>query len=287
MRRAFILVAALSVWAGACASAPPSPDRQSPPPLPPTNIHYGIGDGNYTGVPFFVLGAYCDAGPTVVRSPARSAEEAHVIVESERPCPTTSAHLLIEENRVDIAGGVGAYAATEPRVTIIECGNELELKPLDLDIPTAATFVHDCATVLRQAGYAGDILTAAVYTIDTNTLPRLKAYRAACPTCGCAIHWYAGDIREWQQQLAAVGCPWIAVTEFGKPSRTAVEDAGQLAYYQDEVPGFWSIGATLIEAYQRASGPCGDTTNLGNFGLWRCDNSPKPAWTYWQSLLRR
>lgn len=212
-------------------------------------------------------------------------DEAQIVLSSTAACPTTSNHLLIEANDLQLATALGTFGASHPSVTDIECGNELELAPLELDVPTAARFVGDCARTLRAGGYRGNILAASVYTVADAQLVRMKAYRAACQDCGCTFHWYGGDVTEWKDEIDALACPFVAVTEFGAHSVTPAEDQAQLAYYREQVPGFWTIGATLIEAYQRASGPT--QSNLDNFGFWPFDltKPPKPAWEYLRSLV--
>ena len=280
-----LAVAFVCVLSYACASSTPRRGQAvAHATSAPPSIRYGITDGGYTGVPFWILGAYCDAGPTVVRSPVRSVDEASTVLASEAPCASTAAHLLIEGEDRPLATALGEFAANRTKVSDVECGNELELRPLELPIDRAAAFVGDCARSLRAGGYLGNILTAAIYTVDAEQLKRLKAYRDACPTCGCAIHWYGGDITEWKDEIDALACPYVAITEMGRASRNAAEDAEQEAYYREEVPGFWTLGATLIESYQRASGA--STSDLDNFGQFRLDQSPKAVWLFWRSLLR-
>jgi hypothetical protein len=274
-----------------CASLPSKPSRLVPSNADivaqaPAGVRYGITDGGYTGVPFSILGRYCDWGGALVRSPVKTADQANVILDSERPCPTVKAHLLFEQNTLDVVDAVApVLAANADKAPIAECGNELELKPLELDIQAAAWFVGECAHRLRQEGYTGEILTAAIYTIDTDQLARLRAYHAACPDCGCAIHWYGGDVTPWKAAIARVGCPEIDITETGAVSRTASEDIGQSAYFAEQLPGLWSIGAKVIEAYQRASGP--GTTDLDNFGWERTDHSWKNVEQLWRLLISK
>lgn len=284
MRR--LLASLLCLGAIACALHTAPTTAPHAPLTSPAGTRYGITDGGYTGVPFNILGAYCDAGRVVVRSPARSVDEARAIVESERPCNSTETHLLIEalQENDPLPAAIGAYAAHEPRVTRIECGNELELAPQKLAVDVAARRVGQCTRDLRLAGYTGVILTAAIYTVDGDQIVRLKAYHAACPTCSCTLHWYASDVSQWKIELDKIGCPDYAITEFGIPSVTPAEDAAQTIYYREELQGFWALGhVSLIESYQRASGP--SSTNLDNFGQWRLNDTPKPVWTELYRLL--
>lgn len=298
--RRLLLALAVASMTAACASTgtlhsapPPVPIFTTPTSAlvdgqtvtPPADIEYGINDGGYTGVPRDAVDVYCSwGGPVSVRSPVRNGDEARIVLESERPCPNIRTHFLIEQNRLDIVDSVAAYAVTEPNVTRIECGNELELPPLELPIAPAAAFVGQCGQRLRDAGYTGRIVTAAIYTIDDDQLQRLAAYHAACPTCECGLHWYAGNPNEWKTKLAAIGCPRYVITEIGQPSRTATEDAGQDAYIRAETAWLWQLGVSLIEPYQRQSGP--SQNNLDNFGWQRLsDGTWKPVALFWQLLV--
>ncbi len=247
----------------------------------PPGVVYGINDGGYTGVPADVADRYCAMqGPVEVRSAVQTVQQVGVIVASERRCPAIRTHLLIEQDRLDIAD---AIAPVSQGVNDIECGNELELAPRKLDIAPAAAFVGACAEHLRQGGFQGRILTAAIYTVDDQQLRRLRAYHAACPTCDCALHWYGDDFRLWIPALRAIGCPGFAITETGMPSRSPADDQGQLAYVQEQLPGFWELGARVIEGYQRNSGPT--SSDLDNFGWDRLDGTQKPVWQLWGKLI--
>lgn len=249
----------------------------------PQGVVYGINDGGYTGVPSNVADRYCAMqGPVEVRSAVLTAQQLGVIVASERRCPAIRAHVLIEQDRLDVAD---AIAPLSQDVSDVECGNELELAPRKLDITRAAAFVGQCAQHLRQRGFQGRILTAAIYTVDDQELRRLRAYHAACPTCDCAIHWYGDNFGAWVPALKAIGCPGFAITETGMPSKTPADDQGQLAYIQEQLPMFWQLGVRLIEGYQRLSGPT--SSDLDNFGWDRFDGTQKPVWQLWTTLVER
>ncbi len=249
----------------------------------PQGVVYGINDGGYTGVPADVADRYCAMrGPVEVRSAVQTVQQVEVIVASEQRCAAIRAHLLIEQDRLDI---VDAIAPVSQGVTDIECGNELELAPRKLDVASAAAFVGSCAQHLRQRGFRGRILTAAIYTVDDQQLQRLRAYHVACPTCDCAIHWYGDDFAVWVPALKAIGCPSFAITETGMPSKTPAADQGQLAYIQEQLIGFWRLGVRLIEGYERNSGPT--ASDLDNFGWDRRDGTQKPVWELWATLVAK
>lgn len=258
-----------------CAS---SVTRPPAPPLPPHTepiAHLGINwaYGPFPAEPLQQLASY--EREITIRAAVRSLAEAQTILQNLAPFPDLSVLFLIETANLSLVRDLSVLVH-EPNVQAFECGNELDLAGVS---PQAfADFVRGCSEILLQAGFKGDVISGGIYTVDTDTLayaaPMLAQNNCGDVTFG--VHLYGDSSDAVLARLRQVaGCHDIAVTEFGSPSRTPQEDAGQLAYLQEKLAAFQRLGVTYATIYQLASGP--SPSNLDNFGIYRLDFTEKPG----------
>lgn len=212
--------------------------------------------------------------PLTLRIPVQSVDEARAVLTALVPYPDLSALLLIEKPDLDLAVALGRLGAeVQPQLQAIECGNELDL--FGLTPQQFADFTVACVRAIAP----GQVLTGGIYTVDADSLAYAAPMLAAVP-CDVifTVHLYGAASDALLAQLqAAAGCHPIAVTEYGMASTTPQGDLAQAAYLHDQARAFQRLGTRIAILYRLQSGACVDTSNAENFGILRCDGTPKQA----------
>lgn len=264
-----LIIALLSI---ACASHVP------PPPLNPhaeAIAHFGIGLGpERMGPDLQMLGAL--GTHLTLRVPVHSYTEARDVLDSVRPYSTLSVLLLIEKPDLDLVTAVlpAMVDAWPGRLAGIELGNELDL--YGLTPQQFGAFVLAGYQQLRRH-YDGPIISGGIFSVQDDSLDYVRHASVNWPAdIVLGIHPYEALDDDVLAKLQAFHRQ-IAATEYGMPSRNAAEDQAQDAYLRSQTAMLTRLGAAWALIYQLVSGACGDLSNLANFGLLDCHNSPKPS----------
>jgi hypothetical protein len=267
-------VCILALLTAACGINPPPASIQvHTEPIPHIGIN-GLMYGQYLPAQ---LAPICQSSKALtVRAPVRSVAEANTLLAGITPCGNLSALLLVEKPDLGLVASL-LNVKDHPLVIGIELTNEPELQGLTAQ--QFGAFVIAAQRQLLDGGWTKDILSGGLYTVDADTVQYLRDANLAL-MCH-AWHFYG----EWSDAILAMiqstGSCW-ALTETGAPSTDAASDAYQLQYLTQGLVMAQRGGARYVTPYQLLSGPCGDTSNLGNFGLLRCDLSQKPAFSLLQ-----
>jgi hypothetical protein len=264
----------LALLVGGCGHSPvvvpPTPFVVHTEPIP----HLGV-NGLYGGVlPSDTLNALDAMNILTLRATVRTKAEAQAALDSVYGYPDLNVLLLVGTADLGLVGDIATLASSSHWVGV-ELGNELDLA--GLSAAQFGKFVSDGDQVLRAHGFTGDVISGGVYTVTNETLGYLQeAMQLMPPDVVLGLHWYGDSGPALQATVQALaGSRKVAVTEFGMPSRDADQDAGQLAYLQQQLAAFQRLGATYALIYQLVSGPT--TSANDNFGLQRYDGTWKPA----------
>jgi hypothetical protein len=281
---ALLTLAASAATAGCATAFGNTPRLKMVDPGAPRML-LGINDAFHSPLPAELTAHYCDWNRDIVlRSPVLSAEQATALRQSVSSCPRIHVLLLIEGSDSALAAALAPDLQRPdlPPVWGVELGNERDLAGLTPQ--QFGAFVGAAHDVLRAAGFAGNIVTGGIYTVDRHEPQDFARYLApaiaACPDCIVGLHWYGDTSDRWIARVQALNRP-VAVTEFGMPSCTAAQDDAQLAYLQEKLAAYARVPALAAVVYQRPSGPelCNnsDNSHLAHFGLQRPDGSWKPG----------
>ena len=279
---------ALTLIVPACATVRPQQravaalEAASGPPM-----LLGINEGPV--VPPDIVSHYCGYNRDfVVRAPIKSAAEAAAALDTIASCARLRSLWLVEKDDLALVGAVAEIARARAPWGI-ELGNELDLA--GLTPAQFAVWVRSARQLLRDAGYAGIIVTGGVYSVDGHQPQDFEDYvrpaMDACPDCYVGLHWYGDTSEYWLSRVQHLGVP-VMITEFGLPSCTPEQDEAQRTYAEQQLTAYARTGkvlASIFYQHNSADVPCNnsDASHLAHFGLQRPDGSYKPVDALFQS----
>lgn len=266
--------ASLCILALTTACGPQQP-RFLPPSDPPA-LQLGVTLGPERMTPRYL--DQLPGRPLVLRVPVHSQAEAKDILQAVTPYPSLAVLLLVEQPDLELVAALAPLS--HPQLGGIELCNECNLLNGETLYKFAA-FISAAVEILTRAHWHADIVTGGLW-LDDDPGSSLRYASLMLDSLPCevafGVHPYGETSDAALKQLRdAATCHRIAATEFGAHSINAKEDAAQVVYLREKLTALQRLGAAYALIYQLVSGPCGDTSNLGNFGLLDCHDAPKPA----------